>query len=152
MPFVIFELIIQFAFQVPFKQLHRNGTEPDGWQRVIGLINIWELGEDNLPTFDNISNIVLKCLMLAFIFLQNNICQSEQYLSFTRTRLAAIRSFSDRKAESMAYLYNNEKLKITMKNQLEKDKMMRKLGNFNTINSFSTSKQAIKEMESDSIQ
>ena len=136
-PFVIFELLIQFAFQVPFRVIHRETNDLDGWQGIIGLVRIWDLDDDNLPYLSHMSNLVLKCIMFALILIQQNIFNSEEYEVFIRSKLAEIRSFSDRKAESMAYLYNNRKLRITMENSFEKDKMMRKLGKNNNLTFYS---------------
>lgn len=129
-PVVMAELIVQFAFQVPFRQIHETDYQPETWQMVIGLVNIWKLNDDFLPEFMNVNTIIYKCLMFSFILIQQSIFHSEEYHGFTRKTLATIRSFSDRKSESMAYLHNNHKLKVTVKNQYEKDKMIKKLGNF----------------------
>ena len=132
---VISELLFQLAFQVPVARLHPEnfGSETRGpvlnWQRIIGLVSIWRVNPlTGLPENTNITNLVLKCLMYAFIIIQENIFLSEEYEHFIKKTLSNIRSFSDRKTESMAYLYNNQKLKITVRNQFEKDKMMKKLG------------------------
>jgi len=91
--------------------------------------------------------------MYSFIIAQENILQCEEYELFTKKTLSSIRSFSDRKTESMAYLYNNQKLKITVENQFEKDKMMKKLVMVNrqvkkwntTVFNKSTSKEELEE-------
>ena len=124
------ELLIQFAFQIPFSFVHETENQTETWQSIIGLVDIWRLGDDFLPEFQNVNTIIYKCLMFAFILVQQNILLCEEYEEFIKNTLASIRSFSDRKAESMAYLHNNHKLKVTVKNQYEKDKMMKKLGKF----------------------
>ena len=126
---VILELILQFGFQIPYSAIHKNenANGSKSWQKIIGLVNIWTLGDNKLPIYTDTSNLVLKCFMYAFILVQQNIFSSEEYEEFTMKTLANIRSFSDRKAESMAYIYNNQKLKVTIENQFEKDKMMKKL-------------------------
>lgn len=140
---VIIELLTQLGLQVPVPYLHpenfkvRDDTVEDEeeilldpkWMRVIGFISFWRVNPlTKVPENTDISNIVLKCLMYSFIIAQENIFLSEEYGLFTKKTLSNIRSFSDRKTEAMAYLYNNQKLKTTVENQFEKDQMLKKLG------------------------
>ena len=141
---VIFELLVQLGLQVPSAYLHPEnfkdkslvkGYDPEHplldpkWMRVIGFLSLWRVNpQTSVPENMNISNIVLKCLMFSFIIAQENIFLSEEYELFTKKTLSNIRSFSDRKTETMAYLYNNKKLKTTVENQFEKDQMLKKLG------------------------
>lgn len=128
-PFVMAELFLQFGFQLPVSNIHDNESKSSSWQRIIGFIPIWRLSEvDNFPETINVSNLVLKCIMFAFILIQQNIFSSPDYRIFCIQTLSGIRTLSDRKAEAMAYLYNNFKLRTTIQNQFEKDKMMKKLG------------------------
>jgi hypothetical protein len=66
--------------------------------------------------------------MFGFILIQQNIFNSSDYRVFCVQTLSGVRTLSDRKAEAMAFLYNNFKLRTTIQNQFEKDKMMKKLG------------------------
>lgn len=130
-PIVIIEIFLQFAYQVPITQLHSNENNERGWQRIIGFRSIWQLDENFLPESVDAYNLVLKTIMYAFILLQQNIFRSVEYKTFTNSTLVGIRNLSDMKAEAMAYLYNNFKIKTTIQNQFEKDKMMKKLAKVN---------------------
>jgi hypothetical protein len=69
--------------------------------------------------------------MYAFIILQENIFASKEYKHFISNTLGDIQRLSDIKATAMAYLYNNNKIKTTINNQFEKDKMIKKLAQVN---------------------
>lgn len=131
-PIVIAEIILQFMYQIPYDQLHAGEENPKGWQRIIGFISVWQLDKDtNLPVIVNVSNLILKCIMYSFILIQQYIFVSREYMTFINVTLSQIRNLSERKAEAMAFLYNNMKIKITIQNQFEKDKMMKKLARVN---------------------
>jgi hypothetical protein len=60
-PFVMTELFIQFAFQIPISALHTDQEKTSSWQKIVGLIPIWRLSEaDGYPEQFNSSNILLK--------------------------------------------------------------------------------------------
>ena len=130
-PIVIIEIFFQFAYQVPITQLHSNENNEKGWQRIIGFRSIWQLDSNHFPESIDVYNLVLKTIMYAFILLQQNIFKSAEYKVFINSTLVGIRNLSDMKAEAMAYLYNNFKIKTTIQNQFEKDKMMKKLAKVN---------------------
>ena len=130
-PVVIIEITLQFMYQIPVDALHSGEEDPSGWQRIIGFRSVWKLNDDNLPITFDAGNIIYKCIMYAFILTQQNILACEEYKRFTSSTLPSIRNLSERKARAMAYLYNNFKIKTTIKNQFEKDKMMKKLARVN---------------------
>jgi len=130
-PMVILEILIQMLYQTPVDAVHKNEADPKSWQKIIGFYPIWSISDDNIPISISTSNVIYKCFMYAFIILQENIFESKEYKSFTNITLFDIQRLSDQKAEAMAYLYNNGKIKTTISNQFEKDKMIRKLAQVN---------------------
>jgi len=129
---VIAEIFLQFLYQIPDTSLHSNELNSKGWQQIIGVMSLWDISKtDYLPISVNVSNLLFKCCMYAFILLQENIYSSKQYRKFITSTLPQIRSMSERKADAMAFLYNNLKIKTTIRNQFEKDTMMRKLAKVN---------------------
>lgn len=130
-PVVICEIFIQILYQIPYDKLHKNEESLLGWQKILGFYPIWDLDKDGYPESINVSNVIYKCFMYAFIILQENIFKSEEYEHFTKRTLFDFQRLSAMKAEAMAYLYNNTKLKTTINNQFEKDKITRKLAQVN---------------------
>ena len=60
-PFVMAELFLQFAFQIPIDGLHKDEDKTSSWQKIVGIIPIWRLNEsEGYPEQINSSNIVLK--------------------------------------------------------------------------------------------
>ena len=60
-PAVILELMLQFAFQVPFSQLHgESDSGGKNWQKIIGLVYIWGVDDDMVLYYQNTSNLILK--------------------------------------------------------------------------------------------
>ena len=131
-PLVVAEIFLQLLYQIPYDSLHNGETDPKGWQKIIGFMSLWSLdSKTNLPISINVSNLLLKCFMYAFILLQENIFASKEYHLFIASSLSQIRILSERKADAIAFLYNNFKITTTIKNQFEKEAMMRKLAQVN---------------------
>ena len=129
---VMAEIFLQCLYQIPFDSLHNNETNPKGWQQIIGFMSLWDLNTTtNIPFSINVSNLLLKCWMFANILLQENIFKSKEYHVFIASSLAQIRILSERKADAMAFLYNNFKITTTIRNQFEKEAMMKKLAQVN---------------------
>jgi hypothetical protein len=132
-PIIIAEITLQFLYQIPISAVHDGEDSATGWQRIIGVRTVWTLNEETppLPKHINVSFLILKCIMYAFVLFQQNIFRSKEYKYFKSNTLSKIRSLSEKKAEAMAYLYNNFKIRTTIKNQFEKETMMKKLAKVN---------------------
>ena len=65
--------------------------------------------------------------MYAFIILQQQIFSSQEYKYFITQKVKKLKTVSKIKGQAMAYLYNNFKIQKTIKNQIEKENMLKKL-------------------------
>ena len=119
--------MLQLLFQIPVSEIHKNEKSLKGWQSIVGFYNIWDLNKEGLPKSINVSNVVNKCFMYAFIILQQQIFSSQEYKDFTYYTIRRFQDLAKIKGDSIAYQYNNFKIETTMKNQIEKDNMIKKL-------------------------
>ena len=119
--------MLQLLFQIPVSEIHKNEKSVKNWQSIIGFYSIWDLNKEGLPKTINVSNVVYKCFMYAFIILQQQIFSSQEYKDFTYYTIRNFQDLSKIKGDSIAYLYNNFKIQTTIKNQIEKNNMIKKL-------------------------
>ena len=119
--------MLQLLFQMPVSELHKNEKDPDSWQSIIGFYSIWDLNKEGLPKVMSSSNVVYKCFMYSFIILQQQIFSSQEYKDFIFDKIKKLKAVSATRGLAMAYRYNNYKIQTTIKNQIEKDNMIKKL-------------------------
>ena len=119
--------MLQLLFQIPVSDLHKNEKSPDSWQSIIGFYSLWDLNKEGLPKVINVSNVVYKCFMYAFIILQQQIFSSQEYKDFIFDKIKKLKDVSAMRGKAMAYRFNNYKIQTTIKNQIEKDNMIKKL-------------------------
>jgi len=124
-PYILFELILQFLFQTPLpfiNKIYSEGSQREGIDEVktivslIGLKKFWIpkfVDQNKLPKFilnnEECMELFLKALILFFVRLQVRILNSKSF-----TRLKDIISLGKKKGKAITWRFNNIKIKKYM--------------------------------------
>ena len=102
-------------YQIPLDSMHRGECNYSNWQDIIGLYPLWgPIEEDSgvrCSLTESRTEIMLKLLLFVLVSLQSQIFASRDYRKFQLKTLSQYRSMSQTKAQCLAFIFNNKKIK-----------------------------------------
>ncbi len=134
LPYAFIDILLQFLFQIPFAFLHEGQQTEGSWQQWLELHEVWLYSPPDNFTFNGeaVQFIIMKCVILFFVALQDRIFSSQTYIKFITEKLPRHVGMSKSKAECQTYLSNNKKIRMIIVSNYNKKKMWELVAKANT--------------------
>jgi protein associated with RNAse G/E len=94
---------------VPLDFLHKGQDEPNSWQNIIGLVDIWieNAGEVNEVSAKSLIYILLKAFTYYFVTLQIQVFEAKTYKLYIQKEFKKYLSMAEYKGKAILWRFNN---------------------------------------------